>query len=116
MYSITEQMVAWLAARGYDASTHPRKDSEPPFVTVERVGGRVEDHVDHPSIAVQAWGATDAEAEQLANEVRLALLTGSLPAGVHSVSVNSGPYRFYDGATRSPRYQMALDVTSQLTE
>ena len=116
MYSITEAMVAWLAARGYDASTHPRRDAEPPFVTVERAGGHVEDMVDHPSIALQAWGRTEAEAEAMANELRLALLTGPLPVGVHKVAVNSGPYRFYDAATRWPRYQLALDITSQLTE
>jgi len=36
------------------------------------------------------------------------------PLGVHAISVSAGPYRFYDEATRRPRYQLVLDVTCQL--
>lgn len=116
MYSATEQMVAWLSAKGHRASTYPPKNPPEEFVTVELVGGHVADMVDHPSIAVQTWAPTEARAEEIALGIRLDLLTGELPTGYHSVRVNAGPYPFYDQDTRCPRFQMVLDVTSQLTE
>ena len=118
-YSITEQMVAWLSTLGYAAMTQPdadAPDSPREFVTVERTGGYVSDLVDHPTMAVQAWAQTEPRAEEIANEVRMACLTGSLPYGVHRIAVNSGPYAFWDEDTRCPRYQLVLDITSQLTD
>ncbi|MBQ9020852.1 MAG: hypothetical protein IJ113_02395 [Eggerthellaceae bacterium] len=84
------------------------------FVTIERTGGAVADMVDHPTIAVQTWAPTDARAEEMANAIRLELLSSSKPFGVHHVTVNSGPYPFWDEETRCPRYQLVLDITSQL--
>jgi hypothetical protein len=85
-------------------------------VTVERTGGSVTDLVDHPSLAIQCWAATDEAAERLANVVRAQIVCGARPFGVTRIDVNSGPYRFYDEYTRCPRYQMALDATCQLTD
>lgn len=115
MYSITEEAVAWLAGLGFAASTYP-PDGLDEFVTVERTGGGVSDLVDHPTLAIQAWAATEPRAEEMANAIRLEAVSGTRPEGVHSMRVNSGPYRFYDEDTRLPRYQIVLDCTSQLTE
>ena len=115
MYSITEQFVAWLDGLGYAASTYPPAD-DTEFVTVERTGGYVADMVDHAGIAIQAWAQTAPRAEEMANGIRNAALIGPLPRGVHRIEVNSGPYAFWDESTRLPRYQIALDVTCQLTD
>ena len=116
MYSVTEQLIVWLVEHGYTASTYPRKDAVPPFVTVERTGGHVEDLVDHPAMAVQTWATTEAEAEEMAIAIRDALLLSKLPTGVHRCTVNSGPYPFWDEATRYPRYQIVFDFITQLTK
>lgn len=110
MYSITEQAVAWLRGLGYRASTFPPTDASE-FVTVERTGGGAEDMADHPTLAVQAWAADEARAEEMATEVRNAALVGPWPHGVTAMRVNSGPYRWYDEGTRMPRYQVLFDVT-----
>jgi hypothetical protein len=52
----------------------------------------------------------------MANEVRLLALTEAPPIGVHNIGVNAGPYPFFDESTRCPRYQIVLDITSQLTD
>jgi len=116
MYSPTEQLIVWLTSHGYTASTYPRQDATPPFVTVERTGGYVADLVDHPKMAVQTWAETEAEAEEMAIDIRDALLLGTLPYGYHSVQVNAGAYPFWDENTRYPRYQIVFDATTQLTE
>lgn len=116
MYSATEQLINWLAQRGYTASTYPRKDATPPFVTVERTGGYVADLVDHPTMAIQTWAETEAEAEEMAIDIRDGLLLESLPFGVHKAQVNSGAYPFFDESTRYPRYQIVFDLTTQLTD
>ena len=114
MYSITEEFIKWLNAQGYRASTYPPKRGDE-FVTVERAGGGVVDMVDYPMIAVQTWAKTAPRAEEMANEIRLALMT-SRPYGVHRISVNSGPYAFYDESTRCPRYQIVLNAVCQMVE
>lgn len=113
-YSVIESFITWLASYGYAASTYPAATATPPFVTVERTGGGVTDMVDRPQIAIQAWAATEAEAEALANEIRKHVLIDGRPSGVHSAFVNSGPYPFWDDSTGLPRYQLVLDCTSQL--
>ena len=113
-FSVTEAMVSWISSLGHSASTRVPKGAPSEFVTVERVGGNVDSYVDHALVAIQAWAGTDARAEALANSLRLALLTAQPPGGIHSVRVNSGPYQFYDGSTRTPRYQLLLDVACQL--
>lgn len=116
MYSVTQAVIEWLTALGCSACSYPTKELAPPFVTVERTGGYVEDMVDHPTIAVQAWASTEAEAEQAATEIRDEAVTGTLPEGVHRMAVNAGPYPFWDEDTRFPRYQVVFDATCQLTE
>jgi len=116
MYSVTEAFVSHLLALGHDAYANVPADPPTEFVTVERTGGSVTDLVDHPSLAIQCWAATDEAAERLANVVRAQIVTGTRPHGVTRIDVNSGPYRFYDEYTRCPRYQMALDATCQLTD
>lgn len=113
MYSITEQFVTWLKGLGYDASTYPPKDGDE-FVTVERTGGSVTDLVDHPTIAIQAWAETEPRAEEMALSIRNEALLSSMPVGVNSIAVNSGPYPFWDEYTRLPRYQIVFDVTCNL--
>ena len=115
MYSVTEEFVTWLTAKGYSASTYPPKSGDE-FVIVERTGGGVIDLVDHPAIAIQTWAQTETRAEEMANEIRNLLFLDSLPYGVHHVSVDSGPYPFWDESTGLPRYQIAFDCVSYLTD
>lgn len=115
MYSVVSAFIQWLNDLGFDAHSYPPKDSTE-FVTVERTGGGVVDLVDRPSLAIQTWAKTETRAEDMANAIRYALLTSEPPNGVHSVSINTGAYRFYDEDTRLPRFQIYIDVVSQLTE
>ena len=115
MYSVTEQIVKWLTALGYKASTYPPKNGDE-FVTVERTGGAVFDMVDHPTIAIQTWAKDEPRAEEMANAIRLAAVVGNVPYGVNRMDVNTGPYPFWDESTGMPRYQIVFDVTCQLTD
>ncbi len=120
VYSVTAELVSWLEDRFYEVWTIVPDDADDDlparFVTVERTGGYVEDMLDHPTIAVQCWAATDADAEDMALELRNRLLTDLPPLGVSSIRIESGPYRFYDETTRCPRYQLTLDVTCRLSD
>lgn len=113
-YSIEESVRNWLVDMGYEAYVRVPKDRPSRFVTVERTGGGVADMVDYPLVAIQTWAETQAEAEQDANAIRMVALVGQLPVGVHSMRVNSGPYKFYDEDSMQPRYQTVFDVACQL--
>lgn len=114
VYSIEEAVRNWLVDMGYAAYVRVPKDKPQRFVTVERTGGNVVDMVDHPTIAIQTWAQTQAEAEEDAAAIRMVALVGNLPEGVHSMRVNSGPYKFYDEDSMQPRYQIVFDVACQL--
>lgn len=113
-YSIEEAVRNWLVSMGYDAYVRVPKDRPDRFVTVERTGGAVENLVDYPTVAIQTWAQTQAEAEEDASAIRMVALVGQLPEGVHSMRVNSGPYKFYDEDSMMPRYQILFDVACQL--
>lgn len=116
MYSVTEEFIKWLSGLEYDAYTYPPADAPDEFVVIERTGGNVENMVDYPTIAIQTWAKNQPRAEELANAIRNELLTSSKPYGVHHVTVNSGPYPFWDESTRLPRYQTVYDCTAYLTD
>lgn len=113
-YSVTAAMVAWLRGLGLRASTLMPGDAELPYVTVERLQGTVSNMVPKPQFAVQAWAATEAEAEAVADMVAEAALTGEPPRGVRWLGVAAGPYRFFDESTRCPRCQLVLDAAARL--
>ena len=115
-YSVVAELIQWLGEQWYVESSIVPEDAPDSFVTVERTGGYVEDMLDHPTIAVQCWAGSDADAEDMALELRNRLLTEQPPLGVASIRIESGPYRFYDETTRSPRYQLVLDVTCCLSD
>lgn len=114
VYSIEEAVRNWLVDMGYDAYVRVPKNRPQRFVTVERTGGGVENMVDYPLVAVQTWAQTQAEAEEDASAIRMVALVGNLPEGVHSMRVNSGPYKFYDEESMMPRYQVLFNVACQL--
>lgn len=114
VYSIEEAVRNWLVDMGYTAYVRVPENRPQRFVTVERTGGNVADMVDYPTIAIQTWAQTQAEAEEDASAIRMVALVGNLPQGVHSMRVNSGPYKFYDEDSMQPRYQVVFDVACQL--
>ena len=114
VYSIEAALVAWLKAAGFEAAQLMQADRRGVFVKVERDGGGVDDLIDRPSVAFQIWGDTMEEAMQAALSLRALLLTGTLPDGVSACFIDSGPYPFVDPETRRPRYQIVVDLASQL--
>lgn len=113
MYSATEQLIRWLTAKGYSAYSYPPKTGTG-FITVERTGGSVADMVDHPTMAIQAWAATEADAEAACLAIREMLVSGDTPKGFYRVEAES-MYPWYDEETRCPRYQLVINATTQLT-
>lgn len=113
-YSVTQAFVSHIKRLGHRCSSRVPKSTEGTFVTVERTGGPSASCVDHPVIAIQTWADTESDAEALANDLRISLLYEGKPKGVRSISVNSGPYAFFDNNTGKPRYQLVLSATCKI--
>lgn len=112
-FSIEQAVISWLVSKGYAAAQLMQAGVSGVFVTVERVGGGVVDFVDYPSLAVQVWADTSAQAEQAANQLRLLFMLEQPPAGVHSFEVES-LYPVFDPDTRRPTYQLTVNAVSQI--
>lgn len=90
-------------------------ESRPPsFVTVERTGGaRDSQAIDRPTVAIQCWAGTRAEASCLAYEVDSLLPSFAREKGVCSVRRNSlVNWPDIDGTGSRPRYQIVVDLVT----
>ncbi|WP_040595119.1 hypothetical protein [Timonella senegalensis] len=81
------------------------------FVTVERVGGPRELHLDHPRLAVQCWSDTRHKASELASEVAEIIREMVVHPNVGRVAISS-IYNFPDPSSGSARYQMTVEIVT----
>lgn len=90
------------------------EDRPPSFVTVERTGGARDSRVvDRPTVAIQCWAGTRAEASILAYEVDSLLPSFAGEDGICSVKRNSlVNWPDIDGSGSRPRYQIVVDLVT----
>ena len=112
--SANQAFMEWLRALGYAAYCYVPDTRHERFVTVERTGGGASNCLDHPTVALQFWAATHAEAEEDALAVRDLIVGGSRPANTRTISINAGPYEFDDPDSRQKRFQLVLDCTMHI--
>lgn len=86
---------------------NPRPDY---LVTVERTGGAVKPGIEYPTMAVQCWAPTRAEASTLSQTVESALETLDETNEISQVSINS----VYNWPTEKneQRYQIIINLVS----
>lgn len=114
MFDVEQALIEWIPGRvGAPCYAEPPETRPAAFVTVERTGGGSSLGVDRPSVAVQAWGATRAEASALAASLREALVLDSwqIPE-VCRCSVASS-YSFPDPDSRMARYQLDVEMVTR---
>ena len=115
-FSIEAALVAWLPGV-LDAPCYAEVPAERPesFLTVERTGGSATYGIDRPSLAIQAWGPSKLEAQSLALKARDAMLYRAVEIPqVRGCSVNSGPYPFPDADSGQHRYQLYVNMTTEI--
>lgn len=109
---IEAALVAWLAANtGHHVSTDVPNPRPETLVSVERTGGGVTDLVmDNPTVAIQCWAPTRAQAAEMACGIRDMLPSFRYEAGIRRVEVNSIA-NF--PAVDSPRYQVVANIKTR---
>lgn len=104
-------MVGFLNGAGLPAPAAAVAPEEWPasFYTVERTGGAGDFRMDRPTVAVQAWAPTLAEAERLIAAADRALIAGLADGAPVTSCRRVGLARFpVDG---KPRYQALYSIT-----
>jgi hypothetical protein len=84
------------------------RDRPERFITVERTGGPHELAMDRPTLAIQCWAQSRAQASVLAQTVCLALDELDAEPEVFYAKI-TGPYNF-PTAEQEPRYQLVLNM------
>lgn len=79
------------------------------FVTVEQVGGTLENKIESASIAVQSWADTRADAAALNDQVK-AVLAGAVELDNISKCHLDTNYNYTDTTTKKARYQAIFEV------
>ena len=81
------------------------------YVVLERTGGNIENHIEHATIAVQAYAPTKYGAAELVNRAVDAFFTLLDDDHIFSVDLISGPYDHTDHSTKQYRYQSVFIIT-----
>lgn len=79
------------------------------FVTVEKLGSGLKDHLESASIAVQSWSDSRAAADAL-NETVKTVMAGMAALPEISRCALDTDYNFPDLDTKKARYQALFDV------
>lgn len=79
------------------------------FVTVEKTGSGLENHIHRATIAVQSWSSSRAEAAALNEKVVSAMLASAELPEINRCALNTD-YNFPDLARKRPRYQAVFEV------
>lgn len=85
---------------------------EPPrsFVSFEKTGGRMEEHIKYAAVAVQSCAPSRYEAMQLNEQVKEKMLTLDERDDICRVELNND-YHFSDPESKKRRYQAVFDIT-----
>lgn len=115
MIDVEGELIAYLKqVLNLPAYADVPKDRPPRFVTVELTGSSDDVHgaINRPSVAVQSWAPTTAEASELSRKVDDAML--SAPYIVHDLfsCERTSLVRFPDPDSRTPRYQGLYALTT----
>ena len=115
-FDVIAALRTWLSsATGVGVYAAPPEERPDEFITIERTGGGAERGRDLPSLAVQAWAPTEAEAYALALEVRdLFIWNATMEVASISGSEVGDIYLFPDGESRTSRYQVDVDLVTGL--
>lgn len=115
-FDVIATLCMWLSSvTGVGAYAAPPEDRPDEFITIERVGGGTERGRDLPSLAIQAWAPTEAEAYELALEVRdLFIWNAAMEVASIAGSEVGSVYLFPDPESRSSRYQVDVDLVTGL--
>lgn len=110
-FDIEAAMVAWLNANfGCEAATEVPNPRPKRFVSVERTGGPSDRFTDSPTVALQCWAPTRAEAADMACRLRDMLPSFVYEANIREVGVNS---LANFPAADSPRYQLVVNIRTR---
>ena len=79
------------------------------FVTVEKTGGRIENHIRSATLAIQSWAGSQAKASMLNDKVISAMESLITLDSVSKCQLNSD-YNYTDTSTKHNRYQAVFDL------
>lgn len=107
--NIESRIIKYLKDAGFEAYANVPAKRPESFVTVERTGGGFDNVIiDHPTIAIQAWGKKRLDASELAYAVRETLQEMVKESGICKVSINT-IYNYPDPESGAARYQLVVD-------
>lgn len=113
---IEPHLIGFLNAAGLAAGAFPEVPAERPerFLTVERTGGAGDFRMDRPTVAVQAWAPTLAEAQALMGAADRAIQARLADGRPVTSCRRIGFARF--PAEGSPCYQAVYSLTAYETD
>ncbi len=107
--SIEEFVISFLGEALEEPVSGDVPEAGTRFVTVEKTGGSVRDHIRHATIAVQSWAESRAEADKLNEQVKAAMAMAIARPEISRCALTND-YNYPDLETKRPRYQALFDI------
>lgn len=85
------------------------------FVTVEKTGSSITNHIETATLAIQSWAGSQADAMMLNKQVKKAMFDMLVLDSISSVDLNTD-YNFTDTTTKHHRYQAVFEVVYYIEE
>ena len=107
-----EQIVREYLSERMDCPVYLERPSDPPesYVTVEKTGSSVRNHIYHATIALQSIAPTMYQASSINESIKY-LMDGIVALNdIAGIRLNSD-YNFTNTSTRQRRYQAVFDIT-----
>ena len=79
------------------------------FVTVEKTGGRIQEHIRSATLAIQSWAGSQAKASMLNERIISAMESLTALDSISKCQLNSD-YNYTDTSTKHNRYQAVFDI------
>ena len=80
------------------------------FVTLEQTGSRTENYLYHPTLAVQSWASSRADASALNEKVKAAMARAIEQPQISRCQLDTD-YNFPELEMKHPRYQAIFEIT-----
>lgn len=110
--TILDAVIAYLdQGTNYEVYSTIPEDPPEAFLIVDKTGSSFSNHISRDTIAVQSYGRTKLEAEEMNELVKELMLNYVGDNQIGNVQLNSD-YSFPDLAEKRPRFQAVFEVTN----
>jgi len=111
--NIEKRLISWLSGYGYDVYHRVPVERPDEFVTLQKeTSSHGAGKIEYPCVAIQVWGTSDSSVSDTAEDIVKLIKFHLNEQDDISVKGITGAYDYFDDDSKTPRYQIVLDLVT----